>query len=104
MVFPAALDRRLFTAAPHWYTARMTADTIRDMLHREPFEPFRIVTTSGEAYTVRNPDLVALMKSEVFIAQPNSDRRTFVPLLHVSAVETLAALPARRERPRRRQS
>ncbi len=81
----------------------MTAETIRDMLHREPFEPFRIVTTSGEAYTVRNPDLVALMKSEVFITQPNSDRRTFVPLLHVSAVETLADGGDGRPRRQRRQ-
>jgi hypothetical protein len=30
------------------------------------------------------------MKSEVFIAQPRSDRRTFIPLLHVTTVETLA--------------
>jgi hypothetical protein len=64
-------------------------DTIREMLHREPFEPFRVVTSSGEAYLVPNPDLVALMKSEVFIAELDSDRRAFVPLLHVSAVETV---------------
>ena len=59
------------------------------MLHREPFEPFRVVTSSGGSYVVHNPDLVALMKSEVMIAEPNSDRRTFVSLLHVSAVQTL---------------
>ena len=63
--------------------------TIREFLHREPFEPFRVVSSSGESYTIRNPDLVALLRSEVFIAAPNSDRRTFVPLLHVAAVETL---------------
>jgi hypothetical protein len=64
-------------------------ETIREMLHREPFESFRLVTSSGESYVVHNPDLLALLKSEVFIAQPNSDKRTFVPLLHVTAVETL---------------
>jgi len=76
-------------------------DTIHEMLHREPFEPFRVITSSGESYVVRNPDLVALMRSEVFIAQPNSDRRTFIPLLHVAAVDTVgngSPKPARRKR------
>ena len=63
--------------------------TIREMLHREPFESFRLVTSSGESYVVHNPDLLALMRSAVFIAQPNSDKHAFVPLLHVTAVETL---------------
>jgi hypothetical protein len=83
----------------------MIANTIREMLHRDPFEPFRVVTSSGEAHVVHNPDLVALLKSEVFIAQPNSDRRIFLPLLHVSAVETIGRQPrngSRRPRKRRR--
>ena len=67
----------------------MTADTIREMLARDPFEPFRIVTSGGESFVVRDPHTVALMKSEVFIAHPRSDRRTFIPLLHVVTVETI---------------
>jgi hypothetical protein len=73
-------------------------ETIRDFLHRKPFEPFRVVTSSGEAYTVHNPDLVALLRSEVLIAAPKSDRRTFVPLLHVAAVETIGNGRPRRKR------
>lgn len=65
------------------------ATTIRDMLTRDPFEPFRIVSSSGEAFIVRDPQTVALMKSEVFIAQPRSDRRTFIPYLHIATVETM---------------
>ena len=68
----------------------MTAqDTIRDMLHREPFRPFRVVTSSGEAYPVRNPELVVPMKSSVFIALPD-DCWTVILYPHVTAVETLA--------------
>ena len=67
----------------------MTINTIREMLSREPFEPFRIVTSAGESFIVRDPHTVALMKSEVFIAQPRTDRRTFIPLLHVVTVETI---------------
>lgn len=74
-------------------------DTVLELLDRAPFEPFRIVTTRGAAYTVRNPHLVALLRSEVFIAQPNSDRRTYIPWRHISAVET----PVNgRAKPRRR--
>ncbi|MCK6484787.1 MAG: hypothetical protein HUU22_16345 [Phycisphaerae bacterium] len=65
-------------------------DTIRELLHRLPFKPFRILTTCDESFVVRNPDLVALMKSEIFIAQPNSDRRSYVPWLHVAAVDMLS--------------
>ncbi len=79
----------------------MVADTIREMLDREPFEPFRVVTSSGESYVVRDPHLVALLKSEVFIAHPGSDRRTYVRFRLVTAVETLANGRARTSRKRR---
>lgn len=67
----------------------MNSTTIREMLDRDPFEPFRIVTSAGESFVVRDPHAVALMKSEVFIAQPRTDKRAFIPLLHVVTVETL---------------
>lgn len=86
----AALWRHLDPPPTLGYNAGMSVqDTIREMLRRGPFESFRLVTSSGESYVVHNPDLLALLKSEVFIAQPNSDKRTFIPLLHVTAVETV---------------
>jgi hypothetical protein len=71
------------------YALSMATDTIREMLARDPFEPFRIATSGGESFVIRDPHKVALMKSEVFIVHPRSDRRTFVPLLHVVTVETI---------------
>lgn len=62
---------------------------IRELLGRDPFEPFRILTSAGESFTVRDPHTVALLKSEVFIAHHNSDRRTFLPYLHVAAIDTI---------------
>lgn len=79
----------------------MTADTIREMLSREPFEAFRIATSGGESFIIRDPHAVALMKSEVFIAHPGSDRRTFIPLLHVVTVETIPNGQAARRKRRR---
>jgi hypothetical protein len=80
----------------------MIAASIRELLDREPFVPFRIVASSGESFTVRDPHLVALLKSQVFIAEPNSDNRTYVPYLHVASVATIenghAGKAARRKR------
>ena len=68
----------------------MIADTIRDRLAQVPFEPFLVRASSGQAYEVRAPGLVVLMKSSIFIAAPNSDRAATVPYLHIAAVEELA--------------
>ena len=68
-----------------------TADNIREKLAREPFQPFRLRLTSGDSYTIRNPDLVVVMKSELFVAHPNSDRHTFIPMWHVAAVEAMGS-------------
>lgn len=75
------------------YTLGMIDDDIKDAVHQEPFVPFRIVTSSGESYVVRNPDLVVPMRNRVFIAMPDGERCTFVPYLHVTAVETMRATP-----------
>lgn len=79
-----------------------TAENIREKLDREPFEPFRVRVTSGNSYVIRNPDLVVVMRSELFIAESNSDRHVFVPLLHVSAVETVGRTNGNGRRLRRR--
>lgn len=77
----------------------MTADSLRDVLDRDPFEPLRIVTSTGESFVIRDPHSVALMKSQVFIAQRASDRTTFIPYLHVATVETIQnGHPPRRKR------
>jgi len=67
----------------------MVADTIRDALHREPFVPFRLVLSSGGGYDIRDPELVVVMKSEVFVAFPDGERSAHVPLLHIASLETL---------------
>lgn len=65
----------------------MIADAIKERLQRDPFEPFRIVASSGKSYKVINPFQVALMKSRVFIAAPNSDRWAELAYLHIASVE-----------------
>ena len=79
----------------------MARETIRDLLERAPFRPFRIRASSGVAYDVRSPGLVMLLKSQVLIAEPRSDRYVVVPLLHVAGVELIGNGHAARGRRRR---
>jgi hypothetical protein len=65
------------------------AENIREKLDREPLEPFRIRVTSGDSYVVRNPDLTVLMRTELFIAEADSDRHVFVPLRHIAVLEAV---------------
>lgn len=74
----------------------MIAATVRQRLERNPFEPVRTRLSRGESYVVTDPRSVALLKSEVFIAFPNSDRWVSVPWLHVTAVESTTNGHARR--------
>jgi hypothetical protein len=67
----------------------MTVKSIRDLLDEEPFKPFRIRASSGVGYEVRKPGLVVLLKSQVLIAEPNSDIYSLVPFLHVAGIELL---------------
>ena len=62
---------------------------IRDMLHRDPFQPFRIITTSGDRYDITNPDLVAIGESVLFYCFPRSDR--FIHIRHNQIVSVEAA-------------
>ena len=76
----------------------MIRSEIKELLSQHPFEPFLIRVTSGDKHEVRDSALAALLKSAIFIAFPNSDRRVIVPFLHVAAVEILNGRQRRRPR------
>jgi hypothetical protein len=65
----------------------MINDTIREKLEQQPFSPFVLRASSGKGYKVSSPDLIVMMKSKVFIAEPRSDRSVTIPFLHITAVE-----------------
>jgi hypothetical protein len=65
----------------------MTGATIRERLNREPFEPFIIRDSSGKAILVARPELAVVMKTELFVAAPNSDHWDQLPFLHVAGLE-----------------
>jgi hypothetical protein len=73
---------------------------IQELLDRDPFAPFRLVLSSGKNYDVLNPETTVLLKSEIFIAFPDGEHWSLVPLLHVASIETLPN--GRRPRRKRR--
>jgi len=81
----------------------MLASAIRERLNRESFQPFRLRSSRRKVYKINNPDLVVMMKSEIFIAAPNSDRFAQLSYLHIAAIESPRNGHGQRK-PRRRRS
>lgn len=69
----------------------MNAETIREWLHRRPFEPFEPRLSNDEAYSVRHPEVVAIGKNRLGIVDPETDRFVHVALVHVNSIEALQA-------------
>jgi hypothetical protein len=69
----------------------MNADTIREYLRREPFEPFVIRLSNGEVFEVRHPECAIVMKTRVIVGYPEEDRTVTCALVHINSVEALQA-------------
>lgn len=72
----------------------MTADTFREILRRKPFEPFRVVMSSGESYAVPHPEMALASARTLILAIPDSahpegERLVFCSYLHLAHVEVL---------------
>jgi hypothetical protein len=73
----------------------MTQEDLRDAAHRQPFEPFRVILTTGAAYDIRHPDLIMVGRRAAVIGLTNEpsgtafDRTIKVDLLHVVGIEEL---------------
>jgi len=63
-------------------------DSLMELLNKTPFQPFRIVTASGDKYDVENPHLVAVGASQINYFYPKSDRWVFVRLNQITAFES----------------
>ena len=67
----------------------MTIETIQDLLRKTPFQPFEVRMSDGESYEVRHPEFAFVLKTNLVIGDPDSDRVWICALLHVASVETL---------------
>ncbi|HEY3246070.1 MAG TPA: hypothetical protein VGM03_22230 [Phycisphaerae bacterium] len=67
----------------------MTTTEFRELLSRDPFEPFRIRVTSGEHYAIRDPMSTAVLAKRLFVALPDGERWVLIPYRQISAIEAL---------------
>jgi hypothetical protein len=72
----------------------MAADTFRAILHRTPFEPFRVIMSSGESYNVMHPEMALVTARSLILAlpdptQPEGERLAFCSYLHLAHIEVL---------------
>jgi len=67
----------------------MNADTIREYIRRQPFEPFVIRLSNGESHEVRHPECAFVMKTKVLVYYPDDDRSVICALIHINSVESL---------------
>jgi hypothetical protein len=59
-----------------------------ELLEKEEFQPFRIITTSGVRYTVKHPHLVAVGEKKIFIFG-KGDQFIFINNAQIASVESL---------------
>ncbi|HEX4129618.1 MAG TPA: hypothetical protein VHZ24_06215 [Pirellulales bacterium] len=74
-------------------------DTLRELLGRRPFTPFRVILSSGTTYDVRHPVLAWLVKGGLYVGLPGDapsnghpelpDRAVFCSALHLAGAEEL---------------
>lgn len=73
----------------------MTVQTFREMLSKRPFQPFRLVMSSGEKYDVRHPEMALLTRSDMLVGTAVEDgvpaEFKICSLLHVATVEPIGS-------------
>jgi hypothetical protein len=72
----------------------MTVQTFREMLDRRPFQPVKVVLSSGQSYEVRHPEVAMLTRTSLLVGVDVGDDGVpaefkILSLLHVTAIEPL---------------
>lgn len=85
----------------------MRHDELYKVLHKSPFQPFRMQLTNGESWVIRHPDFARLTRSSVLVFISSHDDGipdTFNQyyLLHVVGIEPVNGKSVRRSSKRKR--
>jgi len=72
----------------------MAVNTFRELLARRPFQPVKIVMSSGQSYEIRHPEMAMLTRTSLLVGvdvSPDGVPAEFkvLSLLHMTAVEPL---------------
>jgi hypothetical protein len=77
----------------------MTVQTFREMLARRPFQPVRLILSSGASYEIRHPEIAMLTRTSLLIGTDLAEDGVpaefkIISLLHVTAIEPLTSQAA----------
>lgn len=74
----------------------MNLQTFQEVLTKRPFQPFKLVMSSGETYEIRHPEMAMLTRSDILVGLDETKdgvpaRFKICSLLHVTAMEPLSS-------------
>jgi hypothetical protein len=75
----------------------ITSTRIKDMLNRQPFQPFRIFLSDGSHHDVPHPEFAWVFGGSVYVGIPGKgssetgDRVKEMAILHITRVEKLTS-------------
>jgi hypothetical protein len=72
--------------------------TVRDLRARTPFVPFRVILSSGDAYVIKDSELLAIGQSQLIYCHPHSDRVAHLRMNQIAAIEELEEKPRQKRR------
>ena len=92
--YASPANEKLANSATPDYDTEMTVQTFRDLLARRPFEPFRLVMSSGQSYEVRHPEMAWLTRTTLYVGvavapEGVPEEAKMLSLLHIASVEPL---------------
>lgn len=72
----------------------MTVQTFKEMLARRPFQPVKLIVSSGLIYEIRHPEMALLTRTSLLVGTGNSDDGVpaefkILSLLHITAIEPI---------------
>ncbi len=65
----------------------MDRESVQQLLRRRPFEPFEVHLSNGEVHRIENPEFAVLLRSNLFIGYPDSNRFALCFLLHIVGLQ-----------------
>jgi hypothetical protein len=72
----------------------MTGQTFKELLARRPFQPVRLVLSSGQACEIRHPEMALLTRTDILIGTNLAEDGVpaefkICSLLHLTAIEPI---------------
>jgi len=72
----------------------MTLQTFKEMLTKRPFQPVRLVMSSGHRFEIRHPEMALLTRTDILVGTGAAEEGVpaefkICSLLHVTAIEPI---------------